>query len=52
MTEKLLAYALGRGIVWTDEETVKQLTDRFVANDYKLPALIADIVSSEPFLKP
>ena len=49
---KLLAYALGRGIVWTDEETVKQLTDRFVANDYKLPALIADIVSSEPFLKP
>lgn len=49
---KLLAYALGRGITWTDENAVEELTRRFAANGYKLPALIADIVTSEPFLKP
>lgn len=49
---KFFAYALGRGIDWTDEETVKRLTERFKANGYKLPALISDIVASEPFLKP
>ena len=52
LVTKLLAYALGRSIVWTDEETVKHLTERFAASGYKLPALIADIVASEPFLKP
>lgn len=52
LVTKLLAYALGRGTVWTDEETVKKLTERFVASGYKLPELIADIAASEPFLKP
>jgi hypothetical protein len=52
LVTKLLAYSLGRSVVWSDEETVKRLTERFTASGYKLPALIADIVASEPFLKP
>jgi hypothetical protein len=52
LVTKLLAFALGRSVAWTDEETVKHLTERFSASGYKLPALLADIVASEPFLKP
>lgn len=51
LVTKFLAYALGRGIVWTDEETVKDLTERFAASGYKLPTLIAEIAASEPFIK-
>ena len=52
LVTKFLAYALGRGIVWTDEETVKDLTERFAASGYKLPTLISEIVASKPFIKP
>ena len=52
LVTKLLAYALGRSIGWSDEETVTQLTERFATNGYELPALINEIAASAPFLNP
>ncbi len=52
LVTKLFAYALGRSIVWSDKETVNQLTGRFTESGYKLPSLIADIVATEPFQNP
>jgi mono/diheme cytochrome c family protein len=52
LVSKMFAYALGRGIDWSDEATIQQLTARFAAGGYQLPQLITDIVASPPFLAP
>ncbi|MEX1098418.1 MAG: DUF1592 domain-containing protein [Planctomycetales bacterium] len=49
LVERLLAYALGRGLTRGDRSTVDALTRSLVANDYRLPALIVEITKSEPF---
>jgi hypothetical protein len=47
---KLLAYALGRGLLLSDEETVKNLRQGLKAKDYRFGSLVESIVTSPQFL--
>jgi len=49
ITEKLLTYALGRGLERYDKRTVKAITGRLAERDYRFSALVVEIVSSLPF---
>jgi len=49
MAETLLIYALGRGLDYTDVETVDQLVTRLQAADARPSALIHGIIESAPF---
>ncbi|WP_162006585.1 DUF1592 domain-containing protein [Roseimaritima sediminicola] len=49
LSEKMLTYALGRGIDARDRSTVDALVDQLVAEDYRLQTLIRGIVTSKPF---
>jgi hypothetical protein len=49
LVRKLLAYSLGRSLEWTDRAEVDRLTQRFAASDYKLQALITEIILGKPF---
>jgi len=49
LTEKMLTYALGRGLEYYDKCAVDQITKRLGRNHYKFSALIAEIVKSTPF---
>ena len=51
VTEKLLIYAVGRGLDYYDTETTDQIVARIEAADGRLPALIAGVVESAPFQK-
>jgi mono/diheme cytochrome c family protein len=49
LTEKLMIYALGRGLEGYDRRAVKQITTNLSASDYRFSALISGIVNSVPF---
>jgi mono/diheme cytochrome c family protein len=49
VSEKLLTYALGRGLERYDKRTVKAITGRLAAADYRFSALVLEIVNSLPF---
>jgi mono/diheme cytochrome c family protein len=49
LTEKLLTYALGRGVESYDLPAVRAVVRRSAGDDYRLPVLIAGIVESAPF---
>ncbi len=49
VTEKLLTYALGRGLEYYDGPTVRAIDRAAAADDYRWSALIAAIVKSPPF---
>jgi hypothetical protein len=49
VTEKLLTYALGRGLERYDRRTVKEIAGRVGENDYRFSALVMEIVNSLPF---
>ncbi|MBS1786406.1 MAG: DUF1592 domain-containing protein [Acidobacteria bacterium] len=49
VTEKLLTYALGRGLERYDRPTVKQIARHVAAKDYKFSSLVTEIVNSLPF---
>jgi hypothetical protein len=49
VTEKLLTYALGRGLERYDRKTVKDIVGRLGARDYRFSALVLEIVNSLPF---
>ena len=51
VTEKLLTYALGRGLEYYDVQTVDQIVDRLVKANGRPSALLAGIVESAPFQK-
>lgn len=51
MTQKLLTYALGRGLDYYDVETVDQIVARVEKSGGKPSALLAGIVESAPFQK-
>ena len=51
LTQKLLTYALGRGLDYYDVETVDQIVSRIDKSGGKPSALIAGIVESAPFQK-
>ncbi len=46
---KLLTYALGRPVGYTDHEVVDSLVSTLQKNDYQIQSLIHGIVESEPF---
>jgi hypothetical protein len=47
--ERMLAYAMGRAIQYTDRPTIDRLVDDLKANDCRVSALIQGIVASVPF---
>jgi len=49
VTEKLLTYALGRGLEASDAPAVRQIKREAGADDYRFDALIEGIVRSVPF---
>ena len=49
LTEKLMIYALGRGLENYDRPAVKKIVDRLAQNDYRFSSLIGGIVESMPF---
>jgi hypothetical protein len=51
VTEKLLTYALGRGLEDYDVETVDEIVNKIEKADGRVSALIAGVVESAPFQK-
>jgi hypothetical protein len=49
LVEKMLTYALGRGLEYYDKCTVDQVVNALGANDYKFSTLFSEIVHSRPF---
>ncbi|MDB6055146.1 MAG: Protein of unknown function (DUF1587)/Protein of unknown function (DUF1592)/Protein of unknown [Verrucomicrobiales bacterium] len=49
LTEKMLAYALGRGLDYHDIPTVRQICRKLESQNYSSHVLIAEIVKSYPF---
>ena len=49
VTEKMLTYALGRGIEYYDEPAVRKILREDAASGYRWSTLILGIVKSEPF---
>lgn len=47
--EKLLIYALGRGLESYDRPTVKQIVARLAAGNYRFSTLVIEIAGSAPF---
>jgi mono/diheme cytochrome c family protein len=50
MAEKLLTYALGRGIDTYDQPTVDRIVETMGKNDYRFSVLVAEVATSYPFL--
>jgi len=48
-TEKLLIYALGRGLEASDASAVRSITRSAADDDYKLSSLILSVIKSTPF---
>jgi hypothetical protein len=48
-TEKMLIYALGRGLYYYDVDTVDKIVERLQQNDGKFSALLYGVIESAPF---
>ena len=49
LTEKMMTFALGRGLEPADRPTVERIVDRLESHDHKVSALVAGIVTSDAF---
>ena len=49
VTEKLLTYALGRGVEYYDKPAVRSITRQAARDNYRMSAVITAIVESTPF---
>jgi len=49
LTEKLLAYATGRGIEYTDLPAIRKITRDAAQNDYRWSSIVLGIINSAPF---
>lgn len=49
VTDKMLTYALGRGLERYDRRTVKAIANNIAAKDYRFSSLVLEIVNSLPF---
>jgi hypothetical protein len=49
LAEKLLTYALGRGLEAYDKPTVKKIAGRMATSNYRFSSLVLEIVKSLPF---
>jgi len=50
ISDKLLTYALGRGLTPADQSTVRHIAAQLAANDYRFSSLVLGIVNSPQFL--
>jgi hypothetical protein len=50
ITEKLLSYALGRGLILPDDLLVRDIRDKLQTNDNRFSTLVESIVTSPQFL--
>jgi len=51
LTEKMLTYALGRGVEYYDRPTIEKIVASMPAECYKFQSLVREIFLSEPFLQ-
>ena len=51
LTEKMLTYALGRGVEYYDAPTVDRIVERLLSQEGKMAELIYGVVESTPFQK-
>jgi hypothetical protein len=51
VTEKLLTYALGRGVEYSDVITVDAIVERLSASGGRPSVLLAEVINSAPFQK-
>jgi mono/diheme cytochrome c family protein len=49
LTEKLMTFALGRGVTYQDMPTVRAIVRRAAADHYRFAAIVAGIVESDAF---
>jgi hypothetical protein len=49
LTEKLMIYALGRGVEYYDMPVIRSIVRDASHNDYRFSTLVLDIVESQPF---
>jgi hypothetical protein len=49
VTERLLTYALGRGVDYYDQPTIRNILRQAAPNDYRWSSLVLGIVKSTPF---
>lgn len=49
LAEKMLTYALGRGLERSDRKAVRAIAERVAKEDYRFSALVLEIVRSAPF---
>ncbi len=51
LTEKMLIYALGRGLTYSDQCAVDDIIEHAGRNDYRISEFIIAVAESEPFMK-
>ena len=51
LAEKLLTYALGRGVEYSDQCAIQKITAALEKDQFRFSRLVVEIVSSDPFLK-
>jgi Protein of unknown function (DUF1585)/Protein of unknown function (DUF1588) len=51
LTEKLLTYALGRGLEYYDRCAMDEIMEALEKDDYRFSALITGVINSGPFQK-
>jgi hypothetical protein len=51
MADKMLTYALGRGLEYYDKCALDEITARLAKNDYRFSELVLGVVKSTPFQK-
>lgn len=51
LTEKMLTYALGRGLDYRDQCVVRNIAGAVAEDDYRMSRLIWEVVQSDPFQK-
>jgi hypothetical protein len=49
LTEKMLIYALGRGMEYYDRPTIERIVTAVGEGDYKFSLLVSEMVKSDPF---
>lgn len=51
LAEKMLVYALGRGLEYYDARALDHIVQQLKSNDYRFSSLLIEVVRSEPFDK-
>jgi hypothetical protein len=49
VTERMLSYALGRGLEFYDVPTIKRVSEALAKSDYRVSVLVTEIATSYPF---